>query len=95
MNWNRILSSVVAIGYLAAAYFIGGGEAVLRVALCLLLPLACIWFSQAMGDYTGTIRGHLVTQRTPAGIVRAGGWLLLLLPVLIGLVWALRSLWSR
>jgi len=39
---NRGLSLLVASAYLAAGYAHGGGAAQLRVAMFLLLPMACI-----------------------------------------------------
>jgi hypothetical protein len=47
---SRILSGVIAAGYLTVAFFAGGGEALVKVAVFLFLPLACIWYSEAMGD---------------------------------------------
>jgi hypothetical protein len=67
----------VALLYLAGAYKIGGGEATLKVAMSLLLPLACIWFSKPLDQYGGTIRGQVMTSPTPAFLVCAGGWLVL------------------
>jgi len=81
---NRGLSAAVAVGYLTLAYFYGSGPDVLRVGAALVLPLACIWFSEAMGGYTGMIRLHAITTPTPAVFVCAGGWLLLVgVPLLL------------
>jgi hypothetical protein len=54
-----------------------GGAVALKLAIGLLLPVACIWFPEALGDYAGTIRGQLMTASTPAFLVCAGGWLVL------------------
>jgi hypothetical protein len=74
---TRGLSAAVAVGYLTLAYFYGSGPDVLNVGAALLLPMACIWFSEAMGGYGGTIRLQAITAPTPTVFVGAGGWLLL------------------
>ena len=89
---SKVLSVVVATVYLVAAARGGGGEAVLVVAACLVLPMACIWFSEEMGAYTGMVRLHVVTSESPGCLVAAGGWLLLLLPLLIGMIALLHEL---
>lgn len=88
---GRILSATVAGAYLAAAYFGAGGETAFRVGLFLILPLACIWYGESMGAYTGTMRGQYVNAETPGCLVVAGGWLLLLLPVLFAAVRLVRA----
>jgi hypothetical protein len=81
---NRGLSLIVAGVYLTAAYGHGGGATLLRVAMFLLLPMGCIWFPEALGEYTGTIRGQAMTSSTPAFLVCAGGWLVLVGAPVIG-----------
>ena len=86
MNWNRILSGVVAVTYLAGAYFGADSGTVFKLAAFLAMPLACIWYGDELGTYVGVIRGQAVTSETPGCLVRFGGWLLLLLPLIIGTV---------
>ncbi len=81
---NRGLSLLVYFAYLAAAYAHAGGEAMLKVAMGLLLPMACIWFPEPLGEYSGTIRGQTMTSSTPAFLVCAGGWLILVGAPVIG-----------
>jgi len=83
---SRILSGLVAIGYLVAAYLDAGGGGVLACAAFLVLPLACIWFSEAMGEFPGLVRLHQVTVETPAWLVACGGWLLMAVPVVAALL---------
>jgi CDP-diglyceride synthetase len=84
---SRIISGSIAAVYLVAAYLTGKGEAAFQVGLFLIFPLACIWFSDAMGGFTGLrIGGPSITSTTPGWVVAFGGWLLLLLPVVIGLI---------
>lgn len=84
---NRGLSLLIALLYLAVAYSARGGEAMLKLAMFLLLPLACIWFSEALGQYGGTIRGQVMTSSTPPFLLCAGGWLVLVgIPLLVYLL---------
>ena len=74
---NRGLSFLVATAYLVIALVFGGGLVAAKLAVVLLLPLACIWFPKALGNYTGVMRLQAITASTPAFLVCAGGWLLL------------------
>jgi hypothetical protein len=86
MNWNRALSALVAVIYLVIAAIHGGAEMALKVAMFLILPLACIWFSDAMGSYTGfgsmLWSSYPTTQQSPGVLVCIMGWVVLLLPVI-------------
>jgi hypothetical protein len=86
---SRTISGAIALAYLVAAYFGSGGEATFRVAIFLVFPLACIWYSESMGEYVGGFGSHVITERTPGCFVAAGGWLLLFLPII-----ALVVIWS-
>jgi hypothetical protein len=80
---NKILSGLVAVAYLAFAYFTDGGETTFRFGMFLILPMACIWSGDSMGDYVGgTMRGQYISSTTPGCLVIAGGWLVLLLPAI-------------
>ncbi len=83
---NRGLSLLVASAYVSAAVIYGSGADALKMVMALLLPLACIWFSEALGDYGGTIRLQAMTASTPAFLVCAGGWFLLVGVPLIAFV---------
>jgi len=67
-----------------------GPEGFLRSLLFLLLPLACIWFSEAMGKQVGRFGsfGPYINCPTPAGFLIIGAWLYLLAAPLtiIGLI---------
>ena len=75
---NRSLSILVYFAYIAAGFTHGGGSVALKLAIGLLLPMACIWFPEALGNYAGTIRTQPITASTPAFLVCAGGWLVLI-----------------
>ena len=83
---SRTISGAIALAYLIVAYFTGDGATIFRLALYLVLALACIWYSDAMGDYVGPFGRHAITQTTPGCFVAAGGWFLLFLPVIALLI---------
>ena len=56
MTIARVLSLVIAVGYVGIAWITEDSESAMKMGIYLLLPLACIWFSEAMGDYTGIVR---------------------------------------
>lgn len=80
---SRGLSLVIHAAYLVAAYISGGGALMVKVAAGLLLPLACIWFPEPLGNYTGLINLQSVSEKTPAFFVSAIGWFLLVVIPLI------------
>ena len=88
-NWNRIVSALIAALYLIFAYVHGGAELAFKIGLLVIFPLACIWFANAMGGYTGPTTNIAITKASPGLIVAILGWLLLLLPVIIRIISAL------
>jgi len=89
---SRIISGVIALVYVIGAYVGGGGGAAIKVAAFLVLPLACIWFSDTMGGYTGFGMGRgAITSTSPGCMVAICGWVLLLLPVIIGVIMVLNK----
>ena len=84
---RKLISLVIAIAYVALAYYFGTGEDAMKIGMFLILPMACIWFGESMGGFVGgTMRGQFISSTTPGCMVAAGGWLLLLIPLAIGLV---------
>jgi hypothetical protein len=86
---HRSVSAVVALGYLALVAFgsrpktFGEASIVILIACAaLLLPMACIWFPE-VGEYTGNLFMPGVKKPTPPGIIRAGGWFLLLVEFVV------------
>ena len=88
-NMSRALSLAVASIYVGLTIYsaphgmLTGG--LLKVGGGLLFPLACIWFGDEMGDYVGTLPGPGINRTSPGWMVKLGGWVLLLLPAIIGL----------
>lgn len=80
---NRVVSGALAAGWLVFLFLLGGGELVMRGVLALILPLACIWFPDAMGGMTTRLPSPVstvpITGTSPACIVRILGWVMLLL----------------
>lgn len=91
MDWNRILSGILGLAYLCGAYFVGDAVTVLQFATGLIFPLACIWYGDELGSYVGVMRGQSITAQTPGCLVRFGGWVLMLLPLVIGTILFMRA----
>jgi hypothetical protein len=89
---SKILSLIIAVIYLVIAGLAGGIGAIIRVCIMLVLPLGCIWFGTAMGGYTGTMRLHPITSSSPGWLVRIVGWILLLLPVIVLIIYLIRGI---
>ena len=88
---GRIISLVISIAYLVVAYHANGAETAFKAGMFLILPLACIWFSDAMGSFTGVMRGQHINATTPGGLVAFGGWLLLAMPLIVWIIIFLRQ----
>jgi hypothetical protein len=93
-DWQRVASLVIAIAYLlvspilfpASSWSRLMADVMMRI-LSLAFPLACIWFADDLAEYYQD--GNLFPRITTASsgrFVRLGGWMLLLLPVLIFLL---------
>ena len=86
---HRSVSAVVALGFVALVA-LGSqpknfGQVTITILIAcaaLLLPLACIWFPE-VGQYTGNLFMPGVKKPTPDGIIRAGGWFLLLVEFVV------------
>lgn len=93
-DWERIASLVVAAGYLFVSPILFPADSwshlvadILMRILSLAFPLACIWFADDLGEYfrDGSLAPEITTS-SPGAFVRFGGWVLLLLPVLLFLL---------
>ena len=82
MSWNRTLSAIVAAIYVIGAFATGGAEGGCKVLGFVILPLACIWFGDAMGSFTGLSGSIGITAPSPGLFVCIAGWILLIMPVL-------------
>ena len=85
---HRLASLILAGIYLAAAFIATEPLVALRIAIGLILPMACIWFPEPIGSYTGFMGRAYITQKSPAFIVRFMGWMLMLTPFwLVPILW--------
>ena len=89
---SRVVSALIALGYAAVIFLAAPPDSASEVVVMLLkltgyliLPLACIWYGDEMGEYVGTFPGPAINRTTPGWMVKLGGWFLLLLPAIIAL----------
>lgn len=82
---KKAISLTISIVYLIISFISGGSELLIKMLLFLLLPLACIWFGEEMGNYTGPAFGFRphITKESPGCFIKLLGWVLLLLPMAI------------
>jgi hypothetical protein len=85
---GRALSLVVAFIYLGITLYFPHRNGTLitdlfLVSVALAFPLACIWYPDELGEYYGSLPGPAITQKSPAWMVKVGGWILLLLPAIL------------
>ena len=52
MSTSRTLSLIIALAYVTIGVQADGFSLGIRLAIFCVLPCACIWFPEAMGDYT-------------------------------------------
>ena len=86
---NRAASGLVVGVFLLAAAIDGGLPPCSRLGFILPPPLVCIWFPDEMGSVA--YAHGLPLNESPGCLVMAGGWLLLLLPIILVLVGYLRG----
>jgi membrane protease YdiL (CAAX protease family) len=92
MGLSQGLSLLVAAIYLVVCLLdphrsiIARLGTLLLIAAALCFPLACIWFGDELGNYVGMLPGPAINKRSPGWLVKLGGWLLLLLPVVVAWV---------
>jgi len=85
-NKGKFIALLIACFYLIMAVLFGKEYDWLKVCMFLPLPLGCIFFSDAMGGYTGILTRAPITKTTPGSFVAFVGWLLLLLPLISFLI---------
>ncbi len=83
---GKIISLIIALGYLITIMVKTGGAENFVMALVLIIPpLALIWFAEELGNYMGPMGGSQwrANYPSPAWLIRIFGWLFLLAPLLI------------
>lgn len=93
-DWERIASLVIAVAYLLVSPILFPADSwshlvadILIRILALAFPLACIWFPDDLGEHfrDGNLTPEITTSSSGT-FIRFGGWVLLLLPVLLFLL---------
>ncbi len=89
MDWNRLLSLLVAATYVVGFLVLEGLDGRVFLVLGFLsFCLGCIWFGDEMGDFTGMgAKGIYISLPTPGILIRIMGWVFLALPVVVPLIW--------
>ena len=83
---SRFLSLVLVLGYAAVTGMVAGPVSALKIFAGMLLPLACIWLPDVVGEYTGPDPERSLVRPSPASFVWFLGWLILLLPLILGIM---------
>jgi hypothetical protein len=83
---SRGLSLLIGIAYALFTYLHGDAGDVIAMLAFLLLPLACIWFPEPMGDFIGSAGSGFIDRPTPERTIFIAGWVFLFLPILLALV---------
>ena len=84
MGLNRIVSLIIAIGYLIVAILTADAGTVVIVVAGLIFVLGLIWFGDDIGGYTGLAgSGISITRTSPGCAIIFLGWLFLLSPLII------------
>jgi hypothetical protein len=89
---GKLISSIISIAYLVAAFIMSYGkpqqyQAIIGLLIFLILPLCCIWFPSSLREIR--FMGHLRTSEESESIVKLAGWILLLLPIAIFMIFYL------
>ena len=86
MTPSRLTSLFVAAAYVVAAVILRGTIPQILIAciVIVLLGLACIWFPDALGSYTGPAEIGSIQRTTPGLMIAMAGWgLLVVVPMVI------------
>lgn len=83
---HRTRSATVALTAALAMTVAEGVESGLILLVGSSLALALIWFAEPLAAFTGHIGFRHIARRSPPGLVRAFGWLFLMVFVLAAVV---------
>lgn len=85
---SRIAAVVIAVIYLIVA-MVDSGRWLVPLAAGLLIPLALIWFPQAIGNATNyRVNRQYIDQPTPPILIALAGWFFLVgVPLIIWWNW--------
>lgn len=74
---NRWLPAAVALTVAAGMAYLDGLLSGLALLAGLCLPLALIYFAEPLSEFVGSVGLRQISRPSPAGLVRAFGWLAL------------------
>ena len=81
---QRLVSGLIALGYLQAMHARDGWSGALALLLPLAIPLGMIWYAGSLSRSEGWGWGRgRIDRPTPPLAIRALGWIFLLTPLLI------------
>jgi hypothetical protein len=79
VDWNRLLSAVIAAAALGLAMLAGDAETLIGTVLSLAFAMALVWWGEELGSLTGLVFSlHPVDQASPGWMVQIFGWIFLL-----------------
>ena len=83
---SRIISFVmVALDMFAELIFVKDHGLLLMYGCYLFISIVCIWFGDGLGAWEGVAaKGYI--RKTPGSVMKVGGWVLLFLPIVLGLI---------
>ena len=87
---QRLISALIALGYVSAMWRHKGWDGVLALLIPLIVALGLIWYAGTISRNAKLFSGWRgrFTGPTPPAAVRMLGWMLLLLPlVVIAIQW--------
>jgi len=80
-----LLSIFLVLVYVTVTGMLAGPLSALKLLAGMLLPLACIWFPDVLGEYTGQGLSR-VSRPSPPSLVWFLGWIVLVLPLIVGTI---------
>ena len=91
MTLGRWISLLIASAFIGFDVYLFGVQGIYASLFYLLLPMACIWFGDELGELTNIglylSGGVPISQSTPGRLVRFVGWLVLLVFFSMFVIW--------
>ena len=83
MNLNRILSGVIFLVYVIAAFLLEGKASALAFSVGFFGVLMLIWFGDTFGEYIGVAVGNspAIDTPSPGWLVSSVAWVIFLAPL--------------
>src|SRR5262245_49206281 len=82
LDWNRILSGLLAVAWLVICAWAAGYKGLVIGFVQIGVPVACVWCPEEMGSLATSLPSLLsvrpISRPSPAGLVRGVAWVTLL-----------------